>query len=33
MNKIEDQKTELIVSANMTAREVADYIGVGVKDY
>ncbi len=31
MNKIEDKKTELKVSVNMTAKEVADYIGVGTK--
>jgi excisionase family DNA binding protein len=31
MNKIEVKKTELKVPVNMTAKEVADYIGVGTK--
>jgi excisionase family DNA binding protein len=31
MNKIEDEKIEMKISANMTANEIANYIGVGVK--
>ena len=31
MNKIKDERTEIKVSANMNATEVANYIGVGVK--
>ena len=31
MDKVQEKKAELNVSSNMTAKEVADYIGVGVK--